>query len=114
LKAAPALAAGNSVVLKPSEIAGLSALALAEVALEAGLPEGVLNVVTGTGPVTGAALAAHPGIDLIDFTGSTRTGRAVMGLAALNGTPSHMELGGKSPQIVFPDMAGSIADIAPV
>lgn len=114
LKAAPALAAGNSVVLKPSEIASLSALALAEVALEAGLPEGVLNVVSGTGPVTGAALAAHHGVDLIDFTGSTRTGRAVMGLAALNGTPSRMELGGKSPQIVFPDMAGSIADIAPV
>lgn len=114
LKAAPALAAGNSVVLKPSEIASLSAIMMSEIALEAGLPEGVLNVVTGTGPVTGAALARHPGIDLLDFTGSTATGRKVMQLAAANGTPVHLELGGKSPQIFFADMVDRIGECAPV
>lgn len=113
LKAAPALAAGNSVVLKPSEIASLSALRMAEIALEAGLPEGVLNVVTGTGPLTGAALAGHPGIDLLDFTGSTVTGRKVMQLAAANNTPVHLELGGKSPQIFFADMADRVRECAP-
>lgn len=77
---------------------------MAEIALEAGLPEGILNVVTGIGRVTGAALAGHPGIDLLDFTGSTATGRTVMQLAAANNTPVHLELGGKSPQIFFADM----------
>lgn len=114
LKAAPALAAGNSVVLKPSEVASLSAILMGEIALAAGLPEGVLNVVTGTGAETGAMLAAHPGIDLLDFTGSTRTGRTVMGLAATNGTPVHLELGGKSPQIVFADMAPLLSECAPI
>ncbi|MEZ5655375.1 MAG: aldehyde dehydrogenase family protein [Sphingobium sp.] len=103
-KLAPALAVGNSVVLKPSEIAPSSALRIAELALEAGIPEGVLNVVPGLGETVGAALALHPNVDLISFTGSTRTGRSVMELCAKsNGKPVILECGGKSPHIVFQD-----------
>lgn len=105
-KIAPALAAGNSVVLKPSEDASLSLLALAQICLDAGLPERVLNVVTGTGAVTGDALARHPDVDLITFTGSGATGRALLRAAAdSNLKRVYLELGGKSPNIVFDDVA---------
>jgi aldehyde dehydrogenase (NAD+) len=101
-KCGPALAAGNTVVAKPPEIAPFGMLRFAELALEAGLPPGVLNVVVG-GPAAGAALVGHRGIDKVSFTGGTETGRALMALAARNLTPLTLELGGKSPNIVFPD-----------
>ncbi|MFA1546551.1 aldehyde dehydrogenase [Actinomadura chokoriensis] len=100
---APALAAGNTVVLKPSEVAPLGPMALAELAREAGFPPGVLNVVTGLGTEAGVALTAHPGVDHISFVGSTVTGRAVMRAAAGNLVPVKLELGGKSPNVVFAD-----------
>lgn len=100
---APALAAGNACVLKPAEDAPLTPLRLGELALAAGLPPGVLNVVPGTGDEAGAALAAHPGIDHLAFTGSRPVGERVMALAARNVVPVLLELGGKSPQLVFPD-----------
>jgi acyl-CoA reductase-like NAD-dependent aldehyde dehydrogenase len=99
---APALACGNAVVAKPAAEAGLSIVRLAELAAEAGLPAGVLNVVTG-GRETGAALASHPGINHITFTGSVPTGIAIMKAAADNVVPVTLELGGKSPNIVFAD-----------
>ncbi|MDQ3460584.1 MAG: aldehyde dehydrogenase family protein [Deinococcota bacterium] len=98
-----ALAAGNACVVKPAEDACQSILRLAELALEAGLPEGVLNVVTGYGEEAGAALAGHPDIDHISFTGSPAVGTLVQGAAALHNRPVTMELGGKSPQLVFAD-----------
>ncbi len=101
-KCAPALAAGNTVVAKPPELAPFGMLRFAELALEAGLPEGVLNVVIG-GAEAGGALAAHPGVDKISFTGGGATARALMASAAGNLTPLALELGGKSPNIVFPD-----------
>jgi acyl-CoA reductase-like NAD-dependent aldehyde dehydrogenase len=101
-KLCPALAAGNTVVVKPSEVASVSTIELAKVITEAGLPDGVVNVVTGQRDA-GAALAAHPGIDKIAFTGSTATGRRVMRSAADNLTRVSLELGGKSPNIVFAD-----------
>jgi acyl-CoA reductase-like NAD-dependent aldehyde dehydrogenase len=105
IKFAPALAAGNTVVLKPSELASGSALRLAELALEAGLPPGVLNVVPGLGSTVGAALALHPDVDLLSFTGSTATGRKIMEMAGRsNGKPVLLECGGKSPQVVFQDV----------
>jgi acyl-CoA reductase-like NAD-dependent aldehyde dehydrogenase len=104
-KFGPALAAGNTMVLKPSEISPSSALKLAELALEAGVPEGVFNVVPGLGSTVGVALALHPGVDLLSFTGSTATGRKIMELSGLsNGKPLLLECGGKSPQIVFADI----------
>ncbi|WP_376768842.1 aldehyde dehydrogenase family protein [Amycolatopsis acididurans] len=102
-KVAPALAAGNTVVLKPAEATPLSALRLARLALEAGIPPGVLNVVTGHGSTAGAALAAHPGVDKISFTGSTATGRKILDAAGGNLKRVTLELGGKSANIVFPD-----------
>jgi len=99
---APALASGNAVVAKPAAEAGLSIVRLAELAAEAGLPPGVFNVVTG-GRETGAALASHPGINHITFTGSVPTGIAIMKAAADNVVPVTLELGGKSPNIVFAD-----------
>src|SRR5436305_8975100 len=99
---APALACGNTVVAKPAAEAGLSIVRLAEVAAEAGCPSGVLNVVTG-GRETGAGVAAHPGINHITFTGSVPTGIAIMKAAADNVVPVTLELGGKSPNIVFAD-----------
>jgi aldehyde dehydrogenase (NAD+) len=99
---APALACGNAVLAKPAAEAGLSVLRLADLAAEAGLPAGVLNVVTG-GRETGAAVAAHPGINHITFTGSVPTGIAIMKAAADNVVPVTLELGGKSPNIVFAD-----------
>jgi acyl-CoA reductase-like NAD-dependent aldehyde dehydrogenase len=105
LKIAPALAAGNMVVLKPSEIASGSALKLAELAIEAGIPAGVFNVVPGLGRTVGEALAGHPGIDMISFTGSTATGRRVMQVAGQShGRPVQLECGGKSPTLVFADV----------
>ncbi|WP_069813384.1 aldehyde dehydrogenase family protein [Streptomyces sp. TP-A0874] len=102
-KLAPALATGNTVVLKPAEETPLSTLRLAELLAEAGLPDGVVNVVTGRGATAGAALAAHDGVDKIAFTGSTETGRAIVRAAAGNLKKVSLELGGKSPNIVLPD-----------
>ncbi|PXY35704.1 aldehyde dehydrogenase [Prauserella flavalba] len=102
-KLAPALAAGCTAVVKPSEHAPVSTLAFAELFAEAGFPPGVVNVVTGLSREVGAALAGHPGVDKVAFTGSTATGRAVAHAAADNLNPVTLELGGKSPQIVFPD-----------
>src|SRR2546428_2976964 len=99
---APALACGNAVVAKPAAEAGLSIIRLAELAVEAGVPPGVFNVLTG-GRETGAALASHPGINHITFTGSVPTGIAIMKAAADNVVPVTLELGGKSPNIVFAD-----------
>jgi aldehyde dehydrogenase (NAD+) len=98
-----ALAAGNACVVKPAEDACLSLLRVAELATEAGFPEGALNIVTGYGAEAGAALAVHPGIDHISFTGSPVTGAAVAQAAARHHCPVTLELGGKSPQIVFAD-----------
>jgi aldehyde dehydrogenase (NAD+) len=100
---APALAMGNATVLKPAEDACLSPLRVAQLAAEAGLPEGAMNVVTGYGHEAGAALAAHPGIDFISFTGSNEVGALVQQAAAKNAVKCVLELGGKSPQIVFAD-----------
>src|SRR5690606_28117702 len=102
-KLAPALAAGNTVVHKPSEVAPLSALRRHELVREAGLPDGVYNLVTGYGDPTGAALAGHPGVDLVSFTGSTGAGRTVAALAAKHLTRVSLELGGKSANVVLPD-----------
>ncbi|WP_249419845.1 aldehyde dehydrogenase family protein [Rhabdothermincola salaria] len=101
-KVAPALAAGNTVVVKPPELAPFGALRFAELALEAGLPAGVLNVVPG-GAATGQALVGHPGVAKISFTGGTATAREVMAIAARHCTPLALELGGKSANIVFAD-----------
>ncbi|MHB8815177.1 MAG: aldehyde dehydrogenase family protein [Steroidobacteraceae bacterium] len=104
LKAAPALAAGNSVVLKPSELASQSALRLAKLAVEAGVPPGVFNVLTGRGEIVGRALAEHPQIDMITFTGSTAVGRLMLQYAGTsNMKVVSAECGGKSPHIVFDD-----------
>ncbi|WP_405182529.1 aldehyde dehydrogenase family protein [Nocardia sp. NBC_01377] len=103
LKVAPALAAGCSAVLKPAEETPLTALKLEEIFREAGLPDGVLNVVTGYGETTGAALAAHPDVDKIAFTGSTEVGRLIVKAAAGNLKRLTLELGGKSPLIMFDD-----------
>lgn len=103
MKLAPALAAGCTVVLKPSEDTSLTAIRLAEIMTEAGLPDGVLNVVTGYGAEAGAALAAHQGVDKITFTGSTATGRAILDSAKGNLKRVSLELGGKSPVIIMPD-----------
>lgn len=102
-KVAPALAAGCTMVLKPSEIAPLSALVFAEILDEAGVPPGVFNLVNGDGPTVGEALARHPDIDMISLTGSTQAGIAVAKLAADTVKRVHQELGGKSPNIVLPD-----------
>ncbi|MFI6577982.1 aldehyde dehydrogenase family protein [Nocardiopsis sp. NPDC050513] len=101
--AAPALAAGNTVVVKPSELTPLTALRIAELAREAGLPEGVFQVLPGTGPVAGERLVRHPGVDKIVFTGSTAVGRRIMAAAADDFTRVTLELGGKSANVVFAD-----------
>ena len=101
-KVAPALAAGCTIVLKPAEQTPLTALRLGELALEAGLPEGVLNVITGDGE-TGAALVDHPGVDKIAFTGSTAVGREIGAKAGRALKRVTLELGGKSPNIILPD-----------
>jgi betaine-aldehyde dehydrogenase len=102
-KMGPALAAGNTIVLKPAELTPLTALRFAELALEAGLPDGVLNVVAGPGSVCGARLVEHPGVAKIAFTGSTEVGRSIAAGAAQTIKRVTLELGGKSPNIVFAD-----------
>lgn len=102
-KIAPALACGNTVVLKPAEQTPLTALRLAEIITETGLPRGVLNVVTGFGHTAGAAIAAHPGVDKVSFTGSTATGKAILQASQGNLKRVTLELGGKSPHIIMPD-----------
>ena len=102
-KVAPALAAGNTAILKPASYTPLTALRLGELALEAGIPAGVLNVVTGPGGTVGASIAAHPGIGKVAFTGETTTGQEIMRLASSNVKKISLELGGKSPNIVFAD-----------
>jgi acyl-CoA reductase-like NAD-dependent aldehyde dehydrogenase len=103
----PAIAAGNTIVIKPAEDAPLTPLALARLSIAAGIPPGVINVVTGYGPEAGAAIPAHRGIARMSFTGSPPTGSAVMAACARNLTPLHLELGGKSPQVLLDD-----ADVA--
>ncbi len=106
LKVAPALAAGNTVVLKPSEVAPLNAFILAEIIDEAGLPDGVFNLVSGTGPVVGEAIAAHPQVDMVSFTGSTNAGRRVAAVGAQTVKRIALELGGKSANILLPSLEG--------
>jgi acyl-CoA reductase-like NAD-dependent aldehyde dehydrogenase len=108
-KVAYALAAGCTVVLKPSEVAPVNAFVLAEIIDEVGFPPGVFNLVTGIGPVVGEALARHPDVDMISFTGSTRAGKRVAELAAQSVKRVALELGGKSPNVILDD-----ADIATV
>ena len=102
-KVAPALACGNTVILKPASQTPLTALALGEIAIEVGLPPGVLNVITGPGSSVGQALVEHPGIDKVAFTGDTTTGKAIMRSAAETLKTITLELGGKSPNIVLAD-----------
>jgi aldehyde dehydrogenase (NAD+) len=102
-KVAPALAAGCTVVLKPSEVAPLNAFVLAEVIDEAGMPAGVFNLVSGIGPVVGEAIAGHPDVDMVSFTGSTRAGKRVAELAAATVKKVALELGGKSANVILPD-----------
>src|SRR5205823_6895025 len=102
-KAAPALACGNTVIIKPASQTPLTALALAEIAQQVGIPAGVLNVVTGPGSRVGQMLVEHPGIDKIAFTGDTSTGKQIMRGSAETLKKITLELGGKSPNIVFPD-----------
>jgi aldehyde dehydrogenase (NAD+) len=102
-KIAPALACGNTIIVKPASQTPLTALALGEIALEVGLPPGVLNVLTGSGATVGQAIVEHPGIDKIAFTGDTATGKAIMKGAADTLKKITLELGGKSPNIVLPD-----------
>jgi aldehyde dehydrogenase (NAD+) len=103
-KIAPALAAGCAMVLKPSEISPLSAIIVAEILEEAGVPAGVFNLVNGSGPEAGAAIAAHPDVDMVSFTGSTRAGILVAEAAAKSVKRVHQELGGKSANILLPDV----------
>jgi betaine-aldehyde dehydrogenase len=103
LKVAPALAAGCTVVLKPSEVAPFNAFVLAEAAASAGLPNGVLNIVTGTGAAAGEALVKHPGVDMVSFTGSTRAGKRISELAAHTVKRVALELGGKSASVILDD-----------
>jgi betaine-aldehyde dehydrogenase len=102
-KVLPAIAAGNAIVLKPAELTPLTALMLAEDAKEAGIPDGVLNVVVGRGKVAGEALIAHPGVRMVSFTGSTPVGKRVMEIASATVKRVHLELGGKAPFVVFDD-----------
>ncbi|MGZ6269826.1 MAG: aldehyde dehydrogenase family protein, partial [Candidatus Limnocylindrales bacterium] len=102
-KLGPALAAGNAAILKPASYSPMTAIRLGELALEAGFPAGVVNVVTGPGGTAGAAIAAHRGIGKVAFTGETSTGQEIMRLAAGNIKKISLELGGKSPNIVFAD-----------
>src|SRR5438128_2320697 len=102
-KVAPAIAAGCAVVVKPSEVTPLNAFVLAEIIEEVGLPPGTFNLVPGYGPVVGEAIASHPGIDMVSFTGSTRSGRRVSQLAADSVKRVSLELGGKSPNVILDD-----------
>jgi betaine-aldehyde dehydrogenase len=102
-KILPAVAAGNTIVLKPAEITPLTSLLFAEAATEAGIPDGVINVITGRGSTAGAELMRHPDVDMLSFTGSTPVGRLVMEAAATTAKRVHLELGGKAPFVVFDD-----------
>ena len=102
-KIAPALACGNTVVLKPAEQTPLTALRFGQILAETGLPPGVVNIVTGFGETAGAAISAHPGIDKVSFTGSTATGKLILGASVGNLKRVTLELGGKSPHIIMPD-----------
>ncbi len=102
-KILPAVAAGNTIVLKPAEITPLTALAFAEACAEAGIPDGVVNVVTGLGRVAGEALISHPDVDMVSFTGSTPVGKRIAELASRTVKRVHLELGGKAPFVVFDD-----------
>jgi aldehyde dehydrogenase (NAD+) len=102
-KATAAIAAGNTIVVKPPELAAVSTLKAAALLEEAGIPPGVVNIVVGEGRTAGASLASHPGVRMLSFTGSTQTGRAIIGAAAGNLKSLSLELGGKSPHIVFAD-----------
>ncbi|GAB1819806.1 aldehyde dehydrogenase family protein [Herbidospora sp. RD11066] len=108
-KLGPALATGNTVILKPAEQTPLSALRLAEIMAEAGLPDGVVNVLPGYGETAGAALAAHDGVDKVAFTGSTEVGKLIVQAAAGNLKKVSLELGGKSPNVVFDDVDPALA-----
>ena len=101
--AGPAIAMGNTIVIKPAEDAPLTCLLLVKLALQAGIPPGVINVVTGYGPEAGEPLARHPSVRRMSFTGSPETGRRVMEACASHLIPLHLELGGKSPQVVLRD-----------
>ncbi|AXG80574.1 gamma-aminobutyraldehyde dehydrogenase [Streptomyces paludis] len=102
-KILPAIAAGNTIVLKPAEITPLTSLMFARAAQEAGLPDGVINIVAGTGPGAGEHLVGHPDVAMVSFTGSTAVGRRVAGIAAAGAKRLHLELGGKAPFVVFDD-----------
>ncbi|MEL6593596.1 MAG: aldehyde dehydrogenase family protein, partial [Bacteroidota bacterium] len=102
-KIAPALAAGNCVVAKPSEVTPMTAYLLSELAIEAGFPPGVLNIVHGNGPDTGSAIVSHPEIKAVSFTGGTQTGKAISSIAAPMFKKLSLELGGKNPNIIFAD-----------
>ncbi|SDX09837.1 betaine-aldehyde dehydrogenase [Arthrobacter sp. cf158] len=102
-KILPAIAAGNTIVLKPAEITPLTSLMFAQALTDAGLPDGVVNVVVGDGATVGAALMRHPDVDMVSFTGSTAIGRTVLEAAAVNAKRVHLELGGKAPFVVFDD-----------
>jgi betaine-aldehyde dehydrogenase len=102
-KILPAIAAGNTIVVKPAEITPLTTVALAQACADAGIPAGVVNIVTGTGPSTGEALVTHPGVRMVSFTGSTAVGTRIMGLVAPSAKRIHLELGGKAPMLVFDD-----------
>jgi betaine-aldehyde dehydrogenase len=102
-KILPAVAAGNTIVLKPSEVTPLTSLLFAETATQAGIPDGVINIVTGAGRIAGQALIEHPGVDMVSFTGSTDVGRQVAATAAGGVKRVHLELGGKAPFVVFDD-----------
>ncbi|MBP2266307.1 betaine-aldehyde dehydrogenase [Pseudarthrobacter sp. PvP004] len=102
-KILPAIAAGNTIVLKPAEMTPLTSLLFAEVATEAGLPDGVVNILTGRGSTVGAELLRHPDVDMVSFTGSTAVGRTVLEAAATTAKRVHLELGGKAPFVVFDD-----------
>src|SRR5699024_8398226 len=102
-KLAPALAAGNTIVIKPSELTPISILEMVKIFQEAGVPDGVINIVPGYGQDAGNALASHPDVDKVAFTGSTTTGKLVMQAASQNLKPVSLELGGKNPNIVFND-----------
>src|SRR5207244_6431644 len=111
-KAGPALAAGCSVIVKPSEVTPLTSFILAEIVEELGLPAGVFNLVTGDGPTVGEAIAGHDGIDMVSFTGSTRAGRRVSEVASSTVKRVALELGGKSPNIILDDadLQAAVAD----
>ena len=110
-KVAPAMTAGCTIVVKPSEVTPLNAFVLAEIMDEVGVPAGVFNLVTGYGPVVGEAIAAHPGVDMVSFTGSTRAGRRVSEVASATVKRVALDLGGKTPNVILSDADLQRADV---